>query len=123
MSTETRSGDEVLIASLTAGATLQEAATAAGVSAKTVSRRLREPEFAKALRDARRMVIAVAVNRLASSASEAVDELRSLLSSSSDSIRLRAAVAILDSSHRMLDAQELVERLAAVETQLAGVST
>jgi hypothetical protein len=118
VSADRRTGDAVLLAELAGGATLQQAAGAARVSAKTVSRRLRDPVFAGQLREARRELVGTAVSRLAASATAAVDELRALLGSPSDAIRLRAAQVILETGNRLLESQDLVERLAAIEGRL-----
>src|SRR4051794_39226647 len=65
-----KSCDAVLIAALAGGATITEAAAAANVSSKTVSRRLREPGFSQELREARAAVVGTAVRKLGAFAAD-----------------------------------------------------
>src|SRR5215216_6637173 len=98
MSITGRSGaDLVLIAALAGGATYEDAGKQGGVSERTVRRRMDEPEFRQQVESARVEVLARAVAMLTSASVEAVETLRSLLVAESDSARLGAAKAILES--------------------------
>jgi HEAT repeat protein len=87
--------DELIIAALAAGKTLQEAAKIAGVSAKTVSRRLLDLEFQNRVRKRRGEMIEQVSGRLNESMSIAVDALRKLLDAKSESVRLAACRAMI----------------------------
>lgn len=108
-----------LIAEFLAGRTIEAAARAAGVSSKTVSRRLRDPEFVFELRQAREELVSLTVVRLAGACEEAAQTLRELLSAPQDSVRLRAAQLILDSGARFAEPQDLIERIDRLERILA----
>ncbi|MGH2031954.1 hypothetical protein, partial [Acinetobacter baumannii] len=60
-----------------------------------------------------------AVGKLADAATAAADELRNLLGEESSAIRLRAAVAILDSAVKTREHAELAEQVAELERRLA----
>ena len=84
-----------LIAELVLGKTHEEAGAAVGVSAETVSRRMREPAFVAALTQARRDHLDVVVRRLSAHALDAVDELHRLaLEDESSTVRLNACRAL-----------------------------
>ena len=70
----TRADDEVLSALLT-GATRTGAAEMAGVSERTVRRRLEDPAFRRRLADARAAIVAEVVARIAAEANTAFDTL------------------------------------------------
>lgn len=75
-----RSGaDAVLLAQLATGSTVKDAASAAGVSESTGYRRLRDPEFASQLADARAQVVAETIAMLVSAGPRAVQTLVELL--------------------------------------------
>ncbi len=114
-----RPGDSVLIVCLARGLTLREAARKAGVGERTAYRRAGEVEFRQSVSRARADLVATAVGRLANYTSVAADTLRGLLGSGSDSMKLRAATAILDTAMRGVEQSDLAERLNALE-QLAA---
>ena len=66
----------MLIAALAAGVTYDAAAAQAGVSERTVRRRLDDPEFCRQVNDARHEVVARAVAQLSAASTEAVEALR-----------------------------------------------
>jgi len=89
--------DAVLLAHLVAGNTFAATANAAGVSERTVRRRMKDPEFKRHPDEARVEVVRCAVNRAAASAVEAVETMIGLMrNGESGSVRLRAAKAVLD---------------------------
>ena len=119
MSVRGRSGgDSVLIAALAAGATYEDAATQAGVSERTVRRRLEDAEFSGQVDATRSEMIARAVGRLAEASTEAADTLRGLLAARSETVRLGAARSILELAVRLREHDELVSRIEALEATL-----
>jgi hypothetical protein len=109
----------VLVAALAGGAVALEAAEAAGVSERTVRRRLADAAFVDRVEAARVEVVDNAVARVSASALAAVDTLRALMTPDvSPSVRLGAAKAILEYGIRLRAESELSERLAAIEEHL-----
>src|SRR3954464_15182527 len=98
MSVRGRSGgDVVLVAALAGGATYEDAAKRAGVSERTVRRRLDDPAFKRQVDEARAEMLSQATARLTSAALDAVEALRGLCwGSDLDFARLAAARAILE---------------------------
>lgn len=112
--------DSALIAALASGATVRDAAITARVGETTVYRRLREPEFRKQIGDARAELVAQAVARLAAASTDAVTTLTELLGSNAPpAVRLGAARSILELGLKLREHQELADRVAALEAQLA----
>ena len=108
-------GDELLLAALAAGAPVEQAAAAAGVSARTAYRRMADPVFARRLGQARDALVETALGELAESASEAVRTLRALLAAGDERVRLGAARATLEQLLRLRETVGLGQRVAALE--------
>src|SRR5262245_3905144 len=96
-----RNADSALIAALAAGDTAAEAARKAGVSERTVRRRLDDPGFKRALEAAKAEALARAVAKLSDRAVAAVDTLAALLDAESESVRLGAARSVLELGSRL----------------------
>lgn len=114
-----QNADAALVASLATGATVQAAAKAAGVGARTVHRRLDDPAFRQRVAHARDELVAQAVGRLSEATSSAVTALLDLLDSEMDFARLGAARAILELAAKYREAADLTERIRALEERLA----
>lgn len=108
-------GEELLVAALAAGAGVVEASRRSGLSRRTVSRRLADPEFRREVQEARSRTVDAALGRITESLSAAADALQALLASSSDAIRLGAARAIFEVCGKMRDSVEFEARLAVLE--------
>ena len=106
---------------LAVGATVEQAAERAGVSASTVHRRRREPEFARRVDEARAELVTRAVARVSASATVAADTLRELLGAATPpAVRLGAARSILELGVKLREHEELAARVAALEGQLGA---
>ena len=114
-----KGGDIATIAALAAGASVQAAARAGGVSERTVYRRLEDPAFRKAVEDARAEILSRAVSKLTAASTEAADTLRRLLRSDMDFARLAAARSILELGAKLREHQDLSERVRTLEEHLA----
>jgi hypothetical protein len=112
--------DGPLIAALAAGYTASKAARKAGCSVRTVARRLADPAFRAAVKEASREIVTRATARLAASSTKAADTLRRLLESKDERVRLSAARWTLRLLTHLLDHEELSERVAILETKLNG---
>ena len=100
-----RKGDDRLISALAGGATIRDAAKSAGIGERTAHRRLADPTFRVRVAHTRHKMLDETVGRIAAAGSQAADTLRDLLTSPDESIRLRAAVALLKPACQM-DASE-----------------
>ena len=107
--------DELLLTRLAAGATVEQAANAAGISTRTAYRRLADPAFTRRLAQARDELISSALGELVGCASEAVATLRALLSASDERVRLGAAKSTLEQLLRLRETLTLSQRLAVLE--------
>lgn len=111
-----KNADSLLIAALAGGSTIAAAAQRAGVSERTVWRRLDDPAFVARLDAAKQQTVQAAIDRLAAGATDAATTLVGLLEKEQPpSIRLRAAVAILEVHHKYVTAADLEARIAALE--------
>ena len=112
---KTRKGDAELVLALAAGATRKAAATQAGVSERTVFRRMQEPEFRADVANARTELVSQSVGILAASGTSAAHTLRKLLDARSEHVRLGAAKGILEILPRLRESEELSGRIAELE--------
>ena len=113
--------DEVLVAALATGATQTEAARMAGMSERTVRRRLDEPAFADRVAAERRAVATRTAARITALASrDAVAVLRELMvdANVAPSVRLRAALGALTVAPAWRDNGELEATVTALEARL-----
>src|SRR5262249_2826538 len=90
-----RKGDAGLVTGLAAGLTVKAAAAAAGVTERTVHRRLEDPGFRRVVTEARARFVENALGQLAEASTEATATLRALLKADGESVRLGAARSIL----------------------------
>lgn len=118
-----KNADTALVAALAGGATVEAAAKLAGVSERTVYRRLENAGFRRQVAEARAAMIERATAKLAEASTEAAATLRALLDASSPpAVRLGAARAILELGTRLREAEELEKRIAELEVTLASQS-
>lgn len=108
-------GGDVLVAALAAGASATAAAKTAGLSRRTVQRRLADPAFRKRVEDANAEIASRAVSKLLAASTRAVDTLTALLTSDMDFARLAAARSILELGAKLRRDDDLVARIEALE--------
>jgi hypothetical protein len=107
------------LTALIAAPSLGVAAGRVGLSERTASRYLADPDFQDAYRAAQREALAVAMGKLSSLTGAAVATLQALLTDDTvpPAVRLAAAKAILDTAVKWVDTADLQERLAALEAR------
>ena len=110
--------DEALALALARGLSNADAARSAGLSPRTVNRKMTEPEFKRRVAQLRTQLTEQAVGSLADAAVEAVATLRKLLKAKSDTIRLGSSRAILENTMKMRESAELAGRLDELEVRL-----
>jgi hypothetical protein len=111
-----RRGETAVILALAQGCSTDEAGRAGGVTGRTVRRWMTDPTFAARVSEMRVQILDRAVGALVGASTEAVATLRELMrGSSSDNVRMRAALGILDAVVTMRESLELERRIAALE--------
>jgi hypothetical protein len=105
---------------LAGGQSKAAAAAAAGVRVRQVNRYLESPQFRAALDAATGAAIGSVTRRMVGTAEGAVGVIVSLASDPQTpaSVRLRAAIAVLELGIRFYEAQVLEQRIAALERRL-----
>lgn len=115
-------GEPAVLLALSAGRTIAQAASAGGVTERTVYRRLEGEAYRAAIRSHRDAAIEEALGRLTRYASAAVDTLDRLSrTADSDSVRRSAARDIVTQVVALHDHVELSTRLAAMEDEVAAL--
>lgn len=116
-----KNADDSLLLALAAGQSVEDAAQSARVSARTVYRRMADPEFAEKVREARSRLLGQTLGRLIEANTKAADTLKALLDSKSDVVRLGAARSILELCLKVRQSTETDARLAEIEQHLASL--
>lgn len=121
-SPEEPEGWRILAAALAAGRTHAQAAEAAGVSSKTVQRRLGIPAFRRLVADIRRERVDTLTGRLLELADASLEVFAAAVEDDHPQIRLQGAKAILDYTRRYYRdetcAREVAERMTAIEVKV-----
>jgi|HubBroStandDraft_1064217.scaffolds.fasta_scaffold62436_1 transposase-like protein len=106
---------EAAIGALLSSRNIEEAAKTTGVSASTLRRWMRLPEFESDYLRARREGVTQAYARLQQNSNVAGTLLLKLLVGSKDSTKLQAAKCILELSRKALDTEDILLRLERLE--------
>jgi hypothetical protein len=114
---------EPAIAALLTHRNMEEAARAVGISANTLLRWMKEPEFETALREARRRVSDRAIGRLQDAADAAATTVLKIMLDSNvpAGTRLRAAEVVLDRAVDAGEMEDVEDRLTKLE-RAAGLT-
>ncbi len=119
-----RAVDDALVAALAAGRTYDDAASAAGCSARTVDRRMTDPMFRRRVQELRAAMFTRTSALLVDAAVEAVAQLRHLMrSADSDPARVSAARALVTLAPVWRDAVEIEARLAELSERVDWLTT
>src|ERR1035441_7251726 len=108
---------EPAIAALLSHRSVEEAARAIGISANTLLRWTKEPEFDAACREARRTAFLQSIGRLPEASGAAVTTLLKIMldASASAGTRLRAVEIALGQAAKALEMEDLEARVAGLE--------
>lgn len=114
--------DELIVEALASGRSYEQTAGVAGVSARTVARRMTDPEFAGLVAARRDERVAAITTRLTALGPEAVDVVRACMQDpdARPAERLRAASLALSLILRFRHLEELEREVAAIKSQLAA---
>jgi hypothetical protein len=118
-----RSLDNALLLALACGATVEQAALQTKMSPRTVYRRLDEQAFCQRLQALLSDMVQRTMRMLTAAGMESVKTLLALQQSPTPAaVRLGAAKAVLEIGRDLRATVDLEQRLAAVESQLAGLA-
>jgi hypothetical protein len=111
-----------LIEGVATGQTIREASTAAGVPYTTARRWRRRPDIQAAIRERAREAVEAGTLSLGQGASTAAKTLRAIASgdAQAEGPRVTACRAILEIGLRVLEVEELTDRVERLEAQLAA---
>jgi len=105
------------IAAMTAGRNYEQAAMSAGVSTRTIARWREMPHFEDALQSAGQTAIGDASRKLTAGLETAVDFLLAVIQDEDapPSVRVRAALGLIDRQIRLKETTEIMARLESLE--------
>ena len=105
------------IAALLTHRNIEEAESAVKVSAKTLLRWMKDPEFDAGYRDAKRLAFSQSVGRMQQASSAAVTTVLKIMvdASAPASTRLRAADIVLERTSKAIELEDIEARLAELE--------
>ena len=116
-----KKADTGLIVSLACGMSVETAAQKAGMSVRTVYRRLADPEFQAQVNEVRADMQRRAAAMLTAAAMAAIKTFTTLQESAqSESVRLGAARSIIELGCKLREIVEFTERLAKLEARMAA---
>ncbi len=119
MAGRNKKADAGLVLALACGASAENAAQKAGVSVRTVYRRLAEPAFRAEVDGVRAEMVRRTAGMLTAAGVASLKTFTTLQESAvSESVRLGAARAIIELGCKLRESVELTERLAALEARL-----
>lgn len=109
-----------VVEKLAAGGDKQEAAEAAGVTVRTVDRYLNDPAVRAALERATGTAVTEVARRMVGAMDTAVSTMLDLIEGKKTppTVKLRAAIAIIEHGQRLYEAHELIKRIEALEKAL-----
>lgn len=111
-----------LVLTLACGASPENAAQKAGVSVRTVYRRLAEPAFRAQVSELRAEMARRTAGMLTAAGLGAIRTLTTLQESAvSESVRLSAARAVIELGCKLRESVELTEQLTALEARLESL--
>jgi hypothetical protein len=115
--------DPKIMLALTCGASVEGAARQAGVSERTVRRRLKDPRFMRKLNKLRAEMHLRLADQLTAASTEAVRTLVLLMKDgNSGTVRLGAARAVVELGTKVRETADLAIRLTELEQRLAEQS-
>jgi DNA-binding transcriptional MerR regulator len=98
--------------------TINQAAKECGVSASTIRRYLKEPDFRAELREANRAMYEASTARIINAADRAVTTLTRNMDCENPAVETRAAQVVLDAAGKRIEISDILERLEVLEDEL-----
>ena len=117
-----RKAEAALVLALACGASPENAAQKAGVSQRTVYRRLAEPAFRAQVDDMRAELVRRTASMFTAAGMASIKTFTTLQESAvSEAVRLGAAKAVIELGCKLRENAELLERMAALEGRLEAL--
>lgn len=112
--------DEAVIAALITHPSVREASKACGLSETQIYARMKDPDFSKLYREARRDVLSGCTSALQSRMSQAVEVLAETMSDKkvAPQVRVNAANSIFQHGIRLTEQIDVIERLESLERMM-----
>lgn len=110
--------DEIIVSALTTGSSYSEAGELAGVSGRTVARRMEDTSFARLVAERRKEQVVAVAGRVSSLTTEAITAVEDCLSDESARTRLAAAKLLLEWSFKLRRDEDLDLRVAEIRQHL-----
>jgi len=112
---------EPAITALLSHSTVEQAADVAGLSPSTLYRWLKTEDFLESFRQARQETVKLAMVKLQQSTSSMVDVLVGIAKDESkpSGTRVNAAKTVLEASIKVVEMEEIIERLKKIETKIS----
>ena len=120
-----KNADAVVQLALACGSTVENAAAKAGITARTVYRRLKDPKFKQRVDELRADMVQRTAGMLTAASGESVKTLLALVHdpTTPPAVRLGASRTTIGLAVKLRDSVDLAERIAALEAQInAGKS-
>ena len=114
--------DEIVIDALARGLSYGRAGELAGVSPRTVRRRMADEAFAREVRTRRTERVSAVTGQLVTASEEAVGVLMQCLGAEKDGVRIRAATLLLQHSERYRAQSDLQADVAEIRRMLSDGS-
>ena len=112
---------ELAIAALLAEPTVEQAARKVGIGEQTLKNWLKRPEFQRVYARARHAALGHSIARASGACGKAIDALIELVGPGAPaSVRVRAAVAIVEITSKGLHTTDILARLDELESHLSG---
>jgi hypothetical protein len=111
--------DPILALALAGGQSIEAVAEQAGLSRRTIERKLADPAFRQLVAEFRGQLIATALGLLAESMTRAARTIAALLDSPQEHIRLRAARTLITAGLRVRDSVELADQVRDLQAEVA----
>ena len=113
---------EEAIAALLTQRNIEEAAKSIGVGANTLLRWMKEPEFTRAYREARRQAVGQSIARLQQATSAAAATLMKIMvdQNAPASTRVRAADSIFNHAAKAIEIEDIEARVSELERAAEG---
>ncbi len=123
MSADKRAKDDSAILALACGASIETAAQKAGISKRTLQRRMADLEFRRQIQVVRGDMVQRHSGTLTAAGTEAIKTMLDLLKGNTPAnVRLGAARTILEISVKYREAADIEERLVSLEQQALETS-
>lgn len=111
--------DPILALALAGGQSIEAVAEQAGLSRRTIERKLADPAFRQMVAEFRGQLIATALGWLADNMTRAAKTITALLDSPQEHIRLRAARTLITTGLRVRDSVELADQVRDLQAEVA----